>query len=304
MYRKIGLFALMLILAATVVFAQGTKESDKGETIVLRMGDNIPDRSTGWGAVIERINKDFIEMHPEVKITTESYQDQAWQEKVKIYATANQLPDVMKYWSFSTLLQPLVDGKFVEPLDMDTFKQYGYMAGALEGNVYDGQLYGIPVSADLWVIYVNKALFEKAGIAYTVPEDIHLEQWNKFMLNTTYNTISSLLGATYADMDQDQIWKLAQQVSKEVQAVARRENVILPDELIDKNHAIIISLGYEGKTSMCQDLEAKRPTENPWFCKTVIRLGIKHQISTPTCEILSALVEAKEHMNLRLASIR
>jgi len=164
MYRKIGLFALMLILATTVVFAQGAKESGKGETVVLRMGDNIPDRSTGWGAVIERINKEFIEMHPEVKITTESYQDQAWQEKVKIYATANQLPDVMKYWSFSTLLQPLVDGKFVEPLHMDTFKQYGYMAGALEGNVYNGQLYGIPVSADLWVIYVNKALFEKVGV--------------------------------------------------------------------------------------------------------------------------------------------
>ena len=126
-------------------------------------------RSTGWGAVIEKINNEFIAAHPGVEITTESYQDQAWQEKVKIYATANQLPDVMKYWSFSTLLQPLVDGKFVEPLNMETFKQYGYMAGALEGNVYNGQLYGIPVSADLWVIYVNKALFAKAGVPLRRP---------------------------------------------------------------------------------------------------------------------------------------
>lgn len=148
------------------------------------------------------------------------------------------------------------------------------------------------------------SLFEKAGIAYTVPEDIHVEQWNKFMLNTTYNTLSSLLEATYGDLDQAPIWMLAQQISKEVQAVARRENVILPDELIEKNHAIITSLGFEGKTSMCQDLQAKRPTENSWFCKTVIRLGEKHQIPTPTCRILSALVEAKEHMNLRLASVQ
>jgi len=48
-------------------------------------------------------------------------------------------------------------------------------------------------------------LFEKAGISYLVPEDIQLEMWNKFMLNTTYNTISSLLYATYADFDQSAV---------------------------------------------------------------------------------------------------
>ena len=148
------------------------------------------------------------------------------------------------------------------------------------------------------------SLFDRANITWQVPEDIHVQQWNKFMLNTTYNTISSLLGATYGDLDQQQVWQLARQVSKEVQAVAKAEHVILGDELIAENHAIIISLGFEGKTSMCQDLEAGRPTENPWFCQAVIKLGRKHQIPTPTCEILSALVEAKEHINLRLASIQ
>ena len=38
------------------------------------------------------------------------------------------------------------------------------MAGSLEGNVYDGKLYGIPISGDMWVIYINKSLFEKAGV--------------------------------------------------------------------------------------------------------------------------------------------
>ncbi len=164
MFRKLSLIVLCIIMASTLVFAQGTRESKGPEKIVLRMGDNIPDRAIGWGAVIERINSEFIAAHPGVEITTESYQDQAWQEKVKIYATANQLPDVMKYWSFSTLLEPLVDGDFVEPLDMKTYEQYGYIAGALESNIYGGKLYGIPVSADLWVIYVNKALFQKAGV--------------------------------------------------------------------------------------------------------------------------------------------
>ncbi len=165
MIKKIALATMCLAVLAGAAFAGGGSDKSSKETIVLKMGDNIPDRSTGWGAVIEKINTDFKALHPNVQIVTESYQDQAWQEKVKIYATANQLPDVMKYWSFSTLLKPLVDGKFVEPLDMATFQKFGYMAGALEGNMYDGKLYGIPVSGDLWVIYVNKKLFADAGVA-------------------------------------------------------------------------------------------------------------------------------------------
>ncbi|GAB1483656.1 ABC transporter substrate-binding protein [Treponema sp.] len=165
MFRKIILATLSLALLSGAAFAAGGTEKGTSESIVLKMGDNIPDRSTGWGAVIERINADFKAAHPNVEIVTESYQDQAWQEKVKIYATANQLPDVLKYWSFAPMIKPLIDSKFVEPLDMETFKKYGYMAGSLEGNVYDGKLYGIPISGDLWVIYVNKKLFADAGVA-------------------------------------------------------------------------------------------------------------------------------------------
>ncbi len=165
MIKKIVLASLCLALLSGAAFAAGGADKAAAETVVLKMGDNIPDRAAGWGAVIEKINADFKALHPQVQIVTESYQDQAWQEKVKIYATANQLPDVIKYWSFSTLLKPLVDGNFVEPLDMATFQKFGYMAGSLEGNVYNGKLYGIPVSGDLWVIYVNKKLFADAGVA-------------------------------------------------------------------------------------------------------------------------------------------
>ncbi len=134
------------------------------DTITLKMGDNLPDRTNTWGAVVETINAEFKAANPGVEIVTESYPDQPYQEKIKIYATAKQLPDVFKYWSFSTLLKPMVDGKFVVALDRATFAKYGYLPGALESNVYGGKLYGIPVSADLWVIYYNKKLFQDVGV--------------------------------------------------------------------------------------------------------------------------------------------
>ncbi len=134
------------------------------DKVTVKMGDNLPDRTNGWGAVVETINAEFKAANPGVDIVTESYPDQPYQEKIKIYATAKQLPDVFKYWSFSTLLKPLVDGSFVVPLDQATFAKHGYLPGALESNVYNGKLYGIPVSADLWVVYYNKKLFKDAGI--------------------------------------------------------------------------------------------------------------------------------------------
>jgi len=134
------------------------------DKVTLKMGDNLADRTNGWGAVVETINAEFKAQNPGVEIVTESYPDQPYQEKIKIYATAKQLPDVFKYWSFSTLLKPMVDGKFVVPLDKATFSKYGYLPGALESNVYNDKLYGIPVSADLWVIYYNKKLFQEAGV--------------------------------------------------------------------------------------------------------------------------------------------
>jgi 2-dehydropantoate 2-reductase len=148
------------------------------------------------------------------------------------------------------------------------------------------------------------ALFDRAGISYLVPENIERELWNKFMLNTAYNTLSGLLSATYGDLDQDPVWNLAQKVCKEVQSVAKAEGVLLPASLIEENHRIVTSLGFAGKTSMCQDMDAGRKTENQWFSGTVIKLGKVHGIPTPTCEVLSALVEARENISLRLGQVQ
>jgi raffinose/stachyose/melibiose transport system substrate-binding protein len=147
------------LLALAVAAALGLSAQ-----VTLKMGDNLPDRANTWGAVVEKINVEFKTANPGVEIVTESYQDQPYQQKIKIYATAKQLPDVFKYWSFRSMLKPLVDGKFVQSLNMADFQKLGYMPGSLESNVYGGKLYGIPVSADFWVIYYNKQLFKQAGI--------------------------------------------------------------------------------------------------------------------------------------------
>jgi raffinose/stachyose/melibiose transport system substrate-binding protein len=146
----------------------------------IKTADNISDRVNGWGGVIEQINTEFKASHPGVDFATESYPDQPYQQKIKIYAAAGQLPEVFKYWSFTSLLKPLVDNNFVAPLDRAAFEKYGYIAGALDSNVYNGKLYGIPVSADFWVIYYNKKLFKDAGVSVPTTVDQLLATIGKF----------------------------------------------------------------------------------------------------------------------------
>ena len=169
MKKLLLMTAAVFLLTAGMVFAAGTDDGGS-EEVVLKMGDNIPDRTQTWGAVIEEINAEFVRRHPEVSFETESYPDQPYQEKIKIYATAGQLPDVMKYWSFSTLLLPLVESEMVAPLDKAALADLGWLPGALESNMIDGKLYGIPVSGDLWVIYYNEAILEECGL--DVPETL------------------------------------------------------------------------------------------------------------------------------------
>ena len=148
------------------------------------------------------------------------------------------------------------------------------------------------------------SLFQRAHINYVVPTDIRQELWKKFMLNTAFNTLSALCRATYGDLKQESIRTLAWKASKEVQAVGEKEGVFLTDAMIEENYQIVTALGFDGKTSMCQDMEAGRKTENNWFCHAVVRLGKKHGIPTPTCEILSLLAEASEGVQIRLRAAR
>lgn len=159
----ISLAILILSLAVTMQISAASK-------ITLRITDNIPDRNSPWGQVIDQINNQFMKDHPGVEIVTESYQDQTYQQKMKIYAASNKLPDVFKYWCFPSLMGPLADNGYIMPLKAEKYAKMGFVPGSLESNTINGKLYGLPVTTDFWVIYYNKAIFDKCNIK--VPQTI------------------------------------------------------------------------------------------------------------------------------------
>lgn len=142
-----------------------------------------------------------------------------------------------------------------------------------------------------------ESLLILSKVEYIIPKNILHDLWNKFMLNTAYNTISAILRGGYGIFKSEDVWSLVYNVCKEVQVVAQKENIILSDEDIENNQALIITLDDYGKTSMCQDIEASRKTENKWFSKTVIDLAKKHNIEVPYCKTIYLLAEGCEYRN-------
>ncbi len=94
----------------------------------------------------------------------------------------------------------LIRQKHLEPLNtyiaekkIDT-SLYG---GTVEQLTVDGNIYQLPFRSDFWIIYYNKDLFDKAGIAYPT-NDMTIEQYDELSRKLTSGSgASKIYGAHY-----------------------------------------------------------------------------------------------------------
>lgn len=141
-------------------------------------------------------------------------------------------------------------------------------------------------------------LFERAGIPYKIPEDMLRALWWKFMVNVGVNQTSAVLKAPYRVFQElEEANELMEATMKEVILLSQKEGANLTDEDIQTFKTILNKLAPEGKTSMLQDIEARRKTEVEMFAGTICELGIKHGIETPMNRTLLNMIKTLERMN-------
>lgn len=135
------------------------------------------------------------------------------------------------------------------------------------------------------------------GIKVVVPEDIHREQWWKFMINVGANQVSAVLRAPYGAFVLPEVQTLTRLAALEAVAVARREGVALAPEDVESIFPIMARLAPDGQTSMLQDVAAGRKTEVEIFGGTVVELGLRHGVPTPVNDLLVLLLRASERLS-------
>ncbi len=139
-------------------------------------------------------------------------------------------------------------------------------------------------------------LFTCAGIWHDIPHDIMHDMWWKFAFNICVNSLSSVMNLTYSDMNSNQNFhRLVRMLYREIRTVSAAEGIILDDRDEERCFEVLRNMEGPGKTSMLQDIEAHRPTENRYFSLSLSDMGRRHSIATPLCDFLYQLVEAKSN---------
>ena len=140
-----------------------------------------------------------------------------------------------------------------------------------------------------------QSLFDRAGIDYEISDDIIRVLWWKFMINVGMNQFSAVLRAPYSVFQTSQEAKeLMESGMREVMAIAGAAKVNLSEEDIVNWHSILSGMSPQGKTSMVQDVEAKRKTEVEMFAGRVIELGETYGIPTPVNQTIFRLIKVIE----------
>ncbi len=146
-------------------------------------------------------------------------------------------------------------------------------------------------------VEILKALFEAADIPYFIPEDMIKALWWKYMVNVGVNQTSAVLGANYGVFHSMQdARELMETAMREVIKVAEKAGVKLGEEDIREVHKVLGTLSAEGKTSMLQDMEARRKTEVEMLSGVLMDLGRKLGVPTPVNDTLYKMIRIMEQM--------
>lgn len=137
--------------------------------------------------------------------------------------------------------------------------------------------------------------FRENNIDYEISNDILYSQWVKLGVNIILNQPSALYEMTVGELrDQKEFLPLAKNLLREVKQVAQLVGI---QNLENYENDVLEStnlIADNGKTSMYQDILAKKQTEVDIFSGEIIRLANKYGIQVPYNEEIYNLIKEKE----------
>lgn len=138
--------------------------------------------------------------------------------------------------------------------------------------------------------------FKKCNIDYEIPEDIIYSLWLKFGLNIYLNQSSAIMGLTMGDMKRNPYFaNFAKKLIAETKLIAEKSGVKNLENFESDALNALNLMCDEGKTSMYQDILAKRKTEVDIFAGEILRRGKEYGISTPYNEVVYDMIKILEN---------
>ncbi|MBP2031987.1 2-dehydropantoate 2-reductase [Clostridium algifaecis] len=137
--------------------------------------------------------------------------------------------------------------------------------------------------------------FDRAKIKYQVPKDMIKMLWWKLMVNVGVNQTSAVLKANYrVFQDQSAAREIMEGAMREVILISKKAEVNLDEQDMNDWMKILNKLSPIVKTSMFQDVQARRKTEIDIFGGAVVKLGKKYNVATPINATLYNIIKVIE----------
>ena len=139
------------------------------------------------------------------------------------------------------------------------------------------------------------SFFDRARIPYAVPEDMVRTLWYKLMINVGINQASAVLRAPYGVFQRiPEARRVMDAAMLELIAISKAKGTGLTEADLQSWYRTLEGLVPEAKTSMLQDVEARRKTEVEIFSGAVVRMGEETGIPTPVNRLLFDMLRAIE----------
>ncbi|MCR5266484.1 MAG: ketopantoate reductase family protein [Cyanobacteria bacterium RUI128] len=225
-----------------------------------------------------------------------------------IATKSNGLKDVIKniknFVTDNTIILSFMNGITSEKEIIGVYGNkvlYSYLLGHTffrNGNeiTHDGHakiIYGSTKENDDRVEYLRQT-FENIGVGYEISDNILKAQWQKFCFNCCVNQLSALNKMTFGELSNSKkSMEIMRHICSEVEEVAKCEGIPEPDFYHNLADSLALMIP-EGKTSMLQDIESGRKPETDIFGKTVVLLGVKHNVPTPYNKVISDILDSLE----------
>ena len=229
---------------------------------------------------------------------------------VKNYSLEEAIEEMRPYVSVNTIILSLLNGIDAVPrlrrefgedsvpyamiLGIDALREGNRVQYLAKGRIFFG-FEKEKVEKNASTLAVLEEFFRTSDIAFVVPEDIVKEIWFKFMINVCLNQWSALIRAPYRlFQDSPHGQELLSKTMIEVISLSKRYGGNLEETDIDRAIAVLKTLAPQGKTSMLQDVEARRQTEVDAFAGAMKRLAKAADLDVPINAILYDAIRAIE----------
>ncbi len=129
--------------------------------------------------------------------------------------------------------------------------------------------------------------FIRTEFPHQIDTDMKARLWGKFMLNVGVNQTVAVFQGTYGTIQQPgEARRIMIAAMEEVIPLAAAEGIELTQQDLNYWLGVLDTLRPEGKPSLAQDLDHRKPTEVGLFAGTVLELGAKHSVDTPVNRFL------------------